>query len=340
MTGENAAIRGTSAASAMRSTPRPTCLLCASPGAPLYLDLTDRLYRAGGRWTIARCTNPACRLMWLDPMPLTEDLHLAYETYFTHGTTVASTAAGHVPSAFRTPFRALRDLAMNLGGIRRDVVTLAHLGLESDPPGRVLELGAGDGERLKRLRARGWRVEGQDVDPGADVFRLRDEGVPVHLGPLEGLSLVPASYDAIVMSHVIEHVPDPLATLRTCAALLRPGGKVVAVTPNTASFGARRYGAAWMALEPPRHLHLFNARNLAELARRAGYARVAVRTTGANGAGVALGSRSIRDTGRFRMGDLSRNAVESALIVLVQALEGLVPGLGEECILVAHAAGP
>lgn len=340
MTGDNALGSSPDGLGVMRAAPRPKCLLCGHAGATEYRGMRDRLYSATGEWSLARCTNPACRLLWLDPMPLTEDLHLAYETYFTHGTTVASTAAGHVPSAFRTPFRSLRDLAMNLGGIRRDVVTLAHLGLESDAPGRVLELGAGDGERLRRLRARGWQVEGQDVDPDADVFSLRHEGVAVHLGPLEGLALAPASYDAIVMSHVIEHVPDPLATLRTCAALLKPGGKVVAVTPNTASFGARRYGAAWMALEPPRHLHLFNAVNLAELARQAGYGRVAVRTTGANGAGVALGSRSIRDTGRFRMGDLSRSAVESALIVLVQALEGLVPALGEECILVAHAARP
>ena len=249
------------------------------------------------------------------------------------------TAEGHVASALRSPFRALRDLAMNLGGIRRDVVTLAHLGLESDAPGRVLELGAGDGERLRRMRNRGWQVEGQDVDADADVFRLRAEGVPVHLGPLESLELAPASYDAIVMSHVIEHLPDPIATLTACASLLRPGGKLVAVTPNTRSFGARWYGQAWMALEPPRHLHLFNVDNLADLARRAGFAHIHVRATGANGAGVALGSRSIRDTGRFRMGDLSRNAVESALIVLVQAVEGLIPRLGEECILVAKTSG-
>ena len=38
------------------------------------------------------------------------------------------------------------------------------------------------------------------------------------------------------------------------------------------------------------------------------------------------------------MTSLSRNARESAIIVLVQAIEALVPSLGEECILRAHVA--
>jgi SAM-dependent methyltransferase len=142
------------------------------------------------------------------------------------------------------------------------------------------------------------------------------------------------------MNHVIEHVPSPVETLRTCARLLKPGGKLVAVTPNTAGLCARVYGSSWRELDPPRHLHLFDRNNLRAAAAMAGYAVIDVRTTGANGAGVALGSRYIRDTGRFSMESRSRSTLESAVVRLIQAAEGFVPGLGEECILQAWTAKP
>lgn len=335
---EDPAIRRTDWSMTIRATRKDRCAVCGSAGVPLFTGMKDRLYDAPGEWSLARCTNARCGLLWLDPMPVTEDLHIAYETYYTHGTSGASDAVGHVPSLLRTPFRALRDFALNLGSIPTDLRALLHLGLEDVSPGSVLELGAGDGRRVERLLGLGWRAEGQDVDPNAGVFRLRDRGVRVHEGPVERLGLQAASYDAIVMSHVIEHLPDPLLTLKTCLKLLKPGGQVVAVTPNTRSLCARRYGFSWMSLEPPRHLHLFSPANLHDIASQAGFARVDVRTTGANGAGVALASRLIRDTGRFTMTSLSRNARESAVIVLVQAIEALLPSLGEECILRAYAA--
>lgn len=322
----------------IRAIRRERCAVCGCAGTALYTGMSDRLYEAPGHWALARCTNERCGLLWLDPMPVEDDLHIAYATYYTHGSTLSREAGGHVPSLLRAPFRALRNFALNLGSISADLRTLLHLGLENVPPGRVLELGAGDGRRVERLLGLGWQAEGQDVDPNAGVFRLRDRGVRVHEGPVERLDLEPASYDAIVMSHVIEHLTDPLLTLKHCLRLLKPGGQVVAVTPNTRSLCARRYGFSWMSLEPPRHLHLFNPANLRDLAAQAGFPRIEVRTTGANGAGVALASRLIRDTGRFTMTSLSRNARESAIIVLVQAIEALVPSLGEECILRAHVA--
>ena len=326
----------------MRVTPKPDCPLCGAPGKARFAHMRDRLYSAPGTWTLAQCTNSACRLMWLDPMPAIEDLHVAYERYFTHAETTAVAAEPRLPWLVRTPLRVLRKLLMALGRIDRDVRMLAHFGLEHDAPGRILELGAGDGGRVKRLRAKGWAVEAQDVDPHAQVFRLEVEGVRVHRGPLESLDLAPHAYDAIGMNHVLEHLPDPIGTLRRCAELLKPGGKLIAITPNTESLCARIYGFSWMALEPPRHLHLFNARNLADLACRAGYASVRVQPTGANGAGVALGSRHIRDTGRFNLTDLSRNTRESATISLLHVIEGLAPSLGEECVLTARtpAAAP
>src|SRR6185437_6809996 len=70
---------------AMRAAARPRCDVCGSAGEPLYRGLSDGMFYAAGSWSVSRCCNGNCGLLWLDPMPLAEDLPAAYESYYTHG---------------------------------------------------------------------------------------------------------------------------------------------------------------------------------------------------------------------------------------------------------------
>src|SRR5258708_2570271 len=69
----------------IRTTPRPRCLLCGAEGQILYQNLVDPFFEASGKWNFKRCPKADCSLVWLDPAPVAEDLHLAYQEYFTHG---------------------------------------------------------------------------------------------------------------------------------------------------------------------------------------------------------------------------------------------------------------
>jgi hypothetical protein len=60
------------------------CYICGSQGELLYQDLKDRIFSAPGKWNFLKCPNFECGLMWLDPMPLKEDIFRAYQNYFTH----------------------------------------------------------------------------------------------------------------------------------------------------------------------------------------------------------------------------------------------------------------
>ena len=62
----------------------PDCALCGVKGEPLYQDLKDRLFGVPGKWNLKKCPNPDCGLIWLDPMPLEEDIGKAYIRYYTH----------------------------------------------------------------------------------------------------------------------------------------------------------------------------------------------------------------------------------------------------------------
>jgi len=81
------------------------------------------------------------------------------------------------------------------------------------------------------------------------------------------------------MNHVIEHVLDPLETLKAAARMLAPGGAVVVETPNLDCPDFRLLGRYWGALHFPRHLHLFTLDTMRALADKSGLAVSGTRFT-------------------------------------------------------------
>lgn len=137
-------------------------------------------------------------------------------------------------------------------------------------PGRLLEVGCGNGKRLARMRDLGWDVTGQEIDSVASEYVRQEKGIPVHLGPLETMD-TPGEFDVVILSHVIEHLHDPVALLKMCHLLLKKNGLLVLLTPNVASYGHRKFGAGWCGLESPRHIHLFTCKKLVRLAQKSGF---------------------------------------------------------------------
>ncbi len=97
---------------------------------------------------------------------------------------------------------------------------------------RVLEIGCYEGFLLKLLRDRGARVRG--VEPSRSAARLGRErwGVPIEAGAFEDAPLAGERFDLIALSHVLEHLADPRATLLRCRELLAPGGALFIEVPN------------------------------------------------------------------------------------------------------------
>jgi len=83
---------------------------------------------------------------------------------------------------------------------------------------------------------------------------------------------------------------------------LRPGGRLVTVTPNARAMLLGRHGANWLALDPPRHLLLFTASSLAALGRRAGFSDVRVRSTARAVALNEIASTKIAREGHYAWG--------------------------------------
>jgi SAM-dependent methyltransferase len=110
------------------------------------------------------------------------------------------------------------------------------------PPGRILDVGAGDGALLDALARTGREAV------GVERRSTRPDVVEADLTEMKG------SWAAVVFWHSLEHLPDPAAALEHAAALLAPGGVLVVAVPNAASIQARAFGDRWFALDLPRHL--------------------------------------------------------------------------------------
>jgi ubiquinone/menaquinone biosynthesis C-methylase UbiE len=126
------------------------------------------------------------------------------------------------------------------------------------------------------------------------VAAARARGLEIHHGTLTDTGLADESFDAVTSSHVIEHVHDCAAFLSQSRRVLKPEGRLVAVTPNARAMLLDRHGANWLALDPPRHLLLFTAGSLRALAQKVGLRDIQVTMTGDDGRACPPGCRRRR----------------------------------------------
>jgi 2-polyprenyl-3-methyl-5-hydroxy-6-metoxy-1,4-benzoquinol methylase len=262
----------------IHSEPRPNCPFCGATREKLYSELVDWLYGVPDTWSIRSCSN--CRIAWLDPQPLASDVPRLYARYCTHDSNKSASWMGQLQNEVsKTVWARMgypvgaakglmpRSLAYLPFAKRR--AALAVLNLVASETGRLLDVGCGNGEFIEQMRSYGWTVAGIDLDPSAVAYG-RSRGLDVHVGTIADLPET-TQYDVIALTHVIEHVPDPIELLRECAKRLRPvTGRIVITTPNLESLGHKWFGKYWRGLEVPRHFVIFSSTGLRQCVARAG----------------------------------------------------------------------
>ena len=264
------------------------CVVCGSARlVPLYEDLGAH---GTGDWRLDRCSG--CSAALLNPRPTPAAIGKAYRGEYVPyqlrparppATGVRGRAERAAADAYlrrrwgygtlpRTPVPAAA--AALLPGTRRAADRLVRFVPAPRPGARLLDVGAGSGIYLRLMRELGWDVAGIEPDPGA-VRTSTDAGLAVRQGTMGDLDpATDGTFDAVTVGHVIEHTHDPVAGLRAVWNVMRPGALLWLGTPNRASFGASLFGDSWRALDPPRHLVLFDRDSLTFALHRAGFTRV------------------------------------------------------------------
>jgi cyclopropane fatty-acyl-phospholipid synthase-like methyltransferase len=92
---------------------------------------------------------------------------------------------------------------------------------------RILDYGASWGYCTFQLRRAGYEVEAHEISQPRAAF-----GQQLGIKIFTDLTDIPGAFDVVYSSHVLEHVPNPRDTIRQQLGLLKPGGYVIAHTPN------------------------------------------------------------------------------------------------------------
>lgn len=272
----------------MKTIPIPVCPICQSSGGIKYRDLEDKLYFSPGRWSLKLCNS--CESYWLDPRPMAESFDLIYpQKYATHTEptdrlasggpfakllhpaylSFLSNAFGYTESSVSHGPDIMGKLIASIGYLRAIKGDLVRF-LPAIPGGNLLDIGCGNGSFLLTMEKLGWQVRGIEPDPTAAAIARR-HGLDVEESLLDDSKYLEANqYDAITMSHVIEHLPDPILAVKRVSQALKTGGMFVSFSPNPKSAMIMLLKKAWVGWDPPRHFVLPGSKALRYIAASAG----------------------------------------------------------------------
>ena len=133
---------------------------------------------------------------------------------------------------------------------------------------RLLDVGCGPGDFLNVCKKRGWDASGFEFATSVAELARERYGLTVPVGDLLELSYGPSSYNMITMWHVLEHLREPIKTLKACLEVLSPGGILTLEVPNLNWFVRKSYR---VPLASVLHLFHFSPETLSAIVRRAGF---------------------------------------------------------------------
>lgn len=243
------------------------CCLCGSKDHKLLYLGKDRLLRHAGTFPIVQCCQ--CGMVYQSPRP--RDMNPYYEGDYM--------CYDGRPIRFNPILKRKRrfspDPDVEFYGSARAYCEIVHSVTQNLPVGRrLLDVGCGSGDFLAAAEALGWDVYG--IEPSIRAAeraneRLRDpERSVVKAGFLSADTYETCSFDLVTLWHVIEHLDNPVETMRYVAHVLKPGGFCIIQTPRWGSLESRLFGRFWSGLDSPRHLWIFSDATMSALMQQVG----------------------------------------------------------------------
>lgn len=222
--------------------PPISCYLCDA-------DTPQPFYHENG-YPYYRCH--ACGLLFLWPQPSAADLHDHYQEY--------------LPLSRQE----VDDWGFEMAPVIESSATF--LDRHFAEPGRLLDIGCGYGFFLEAMAGRDWQVEGIELSkPAAEIAHAKKLGT-IHSCAVEDMADI-GLFDVVTMFYVIEHVADPLETLKSILPLLKPGGILVLRYPNTTPLlkFSRTLARSLKLMQAPSHLFDYANDSMDILLAKAGY---------------------------------------------------------------------
>jgi 2-polyprenyl-3-methyl-5-hydroxy-6-metoxy-1,4-benzoquinol methylase len=232
-----------------------SCNLCNSINYTEFLAREDLNTFIPGIFRLVRCTE--CGLVYQNPRPSDKDWNKIYpEEYDQYIPTSANQT--FVETSFRT-----YGLIKRIRSIER---FRTH--------GVLCDLGCSTGDFLYELGNHlDWEAFG--IEPSSEASSYaRLQGLKVFSGTLEdNIDEIP-TIDVLTMWNVIEHLSDPVKTLKIINGKMSSNGLLVFTTPNLDSLDAQIFRKYWIGYELPRHFYVFSMKTINHLLNVTGFTLV------------------------------------------------------------------
>ncbi len=250
-------------------TPADACRICGNAQGNRRHEAREMMFGTQERFPYIECA--ACGCLQIARIPEDMSAHYPAETYYSFADEPPASTGTGVMGGIRTARD--RFAVTGKGFVGRIGLALkpaddlrALQPLPVTQASRILDVGCGAGTLLMRLFRIGYRnVTG--IDPFLEADRASPDGPSLLRRTIHE---VEREWDLIMFHHSFEHLPDPLATLRSVARHLAPDGVCLIRMPTTSSDAWREYGTDWVQLDAPRHLHIHSVESIGRLAERAG----------------------------------------------------------------------
>jgi 2-polyprenyl-3-methyl-5-hydroxy-6-metoxy-1,4-benzoquinol methylase len=136
--------------------------------------------------------------------------------------------------------------------------------------GSLLEIGCASGAFMHQMAGLGWRVEGVEFSEKA-ARNAANLGLKVQAGSLEEAQLAHNAFDLVVGWMVLEHLHDPVGSLRKLRQCAKQDSWLVLSVPNAGSLEFRMFLDKWYALHLPNHLFHFTPSSIRKLLLKSGW---------------------------------------------------------------------
>ena len=220
-------------------------------------DARFKFEREGYRYYLCR----QCRCLFVDLQLADNLVHEHYNKDYYEGDESAAEGRKGYPS-YRAGQATLSDCFTNKLQIIRRYLT----------KGKILDAGAAYGFFLKTA-APDFDGVGLEVSAYAAEVARTEFQTDVRVGDIEKTDFADASFEAVMMWDIIEHLIRPVHALREVQRILKPGGYLFVSTDDAANWLPRMLGRRWWAMAPPMHLCHFSKQGIGASAALAGLER-------------------------------------------------------------------
>jgi SAM-dependent methyltransferase len=223
------------------------CPNCSSSNIAEKYIVQDRHYGVKGDFNLSQCKQ--CKLVFLNPMFNDDELAKFYpeDDYYSY----------YVDFGTKKKTSPIKELVKKIIYPIKEEDRFAT-------PGKVLDIGCGNGWVLYNFLKKGWQVAG--VEPSKIAAEIGNKSnLNIHNGTLLSANYPTNEFDYVRSNHAFEHIYNPNEVLAEMHRVLKHDGKMMMGIPNYNGINSKIAKEYWYYLGVPVHTFNYSPKNITQM---------------------------------------------------------------------------